>query len=134
MDLEKTIEKVKNSCDNYIDPDLVINHINKDYFILNTKSDYVFINCGLVVPIPFLNEFDIFSTKKETIKVSNEEFIEFTPLTERYFGILYINKEEYILGTIDLCHCSVNSTFTPLKNRNNTLYKKLDEIATSLMC
>ena len=134
MDLEKTIEKVKNSCDSYIDSDLAINHINKDYFILNSPSDYVFINCGLVVPIPLLNEFDIYSVKKETVKVSQEEFKEFTPLTERYFGILYINKEEYILWTIDLCHCSVNSVFTPLKKSNKILYKKLDEIATSLMC
>ena len=134
MDLEKTIKKVKNSCDSYIDSDLAINHINKDYFILNSPSDYVFINCGLVVPIPLLNEFDIYSVKKETVKVSQEEFKEFTPLTERYFGILYINKEEYILGTIDLYQCSINSTFIPLKKSNKTLYKKLDEIATSLMC
>ena len=78
MDLEKTIEKVKNSCDSYIDSDLAINHINKDYFILNSPSDYVFINCGLVVPIPLLNEFDIFSVKKETVKVLQEEFEEDT--------------------------------------------------------
>ena len=134
MDLEKTIKKVKNSCDSYIDSDLAINHINKDYFILNSPSDYVFINCGLVVPIPLLNEFDIYSVKKETVKVSQEEFKEFTPLTERYFGILCINKEEYILGTIDLYQCSINSVFIPLKKSNKTLYKKLDEIATSLMC
>ena len=132
MDLEKTIENVKNNCDSYIDSESAIVNINKDYFIVKEESDYVFITCGLMVPAPFFNEIDVYSIDKDIVSLSEEEFMKYGGLNERFFGIL-VKDNDYIYGFIDLCDCKVDSGFIELKKSNDALYTKIDEIATNFI-
>lgn len=132
MNLEKTIENIKKICDSYIDPELAIKYINKDYLFSTDKNDYIFINCGLLIPAPLFNEIDIFTDKKYTISLTAQEFVKYQNMREKYFGIL-IKEEEYILGVIDLCDCQIDSGFTPLEKSDDLLYKKIEKIATNLI-
>lgn len=133
MNVEKTIENVKSVCESYVEPESAIVHINKDYFIMKEPSDYIFINCGLFIPAPIINEVDIYSVNKEVVSLTEEDFLKYGGLNEKYFGIL-VKEDEYIYGYIDLCDCKIDSGFTPLKESNDPLYNKIVEIATNLMC
>ncbi|MCQ2972018.1 MAG: hypothetical protein MJ209_01815 [archaeon] len=133
MNLEKTINNVKSLCESYVEPESAIVHINKDYFIMKEPSDYIFINCGLFIPAPFFNEVDVYSVDKDIVSLTEEEFLKYGGLGEKYFGIL-VKEEAYTFGYIDLCDCKIDSGFTELKESNNPLYNKIVEIATKFMC
>lgn len=153
MDVYETIKNIRARCNNFMDPDLVATIIDENYYMGNNnileitgydisendsyedrlmkilKKENIFINCGMLAFIPIVNECDIFSFIDETIKISQEEYEKNAHENELYFGIL-IEKDtsDYIIGTIDLCGCKVESSFRPVKKSDDRLYKKLAEI------
>ena len=153
MDVRKTIENIRSSCDNYMDPDLVSTIIDDNHFmgtnniseiegygispddtyedrfmkILNEEN--IFITFGMLNFIPLMNECDIFSVEDETIKITQTDYEENCDEQEMFFGILVEkNSSNYQIGLIDLCGCKVGSCFRPIKNRESEFYKKLEEI------
>ena len=153
MDVYETIKNIRARCNNFMDPDLVATIIDENYYMGNNnileitgydisendsyedrlmkilKKENIFINCGMLAFIPIVNECDIFSFNDETIKIIQEEYEKNAHENELYFGIL-IEKDtsDYIIGTIDLCGCKVESSFRPVKKSDDGLYKKLAEI------
>ena len=43
------------------------------------------------------------------------------------------NSSNYIIGTIDLCGCKIESCFRPIKKSDEGLYEKLDEIISKMI-
>ena len=152
MDVEKTIKNIRSKCDGYIDPNLLSTIINKNYtmgrdilkvsdygvkkedtyeerFIKILEHENIFINCGMISFIPIVNECDVYSFEDESFKISEKEFMENYPKHEGYFGFLIGEDiDEYIIGIIDLCSCSIDSGFTPIKKSEKGLYEKLNTI------
>lgn len=153
MNIKKTTENIYQHCDSYVDADLVATVINDNYYmgsnnILELKEydiededtfseriekilkyKHVFLTIGMYVFIPVLNECDIYSKKDYNFKLSQEEFDMYSHEKERMFGIL-IKKgsDEYIIGSCDLCGCSIDASFVEIKKSNLEFYKKLKEI------
>ncbi len=153
MDVYKTIKNIRSKCNNFMDPDLVATIIDENYYMGNNnileitgygisdddtyeikfmkilKEENIFINCGMLAFIPIVNECDIFSFRDETINITQEEYEKNAHENELYFGIL-IEKDtsDFIIGTIDLCGCKVESSFRAIKKSDDGLYKKLTEI------
>ena len=153
MDVYETIKNIRASCDIYAEPNLVATIIDENYFMGTNnigeiegygitkedsyeekfmkilKEENIFINFGMLAFIPMINECDIYSVNDETIKLTQEEFEENSDEKEVFFGIMIEkNSANYIIGTIDLCNCKVESSFRPIENTNSNLYKKLEEI------
>lgn len=153
MDVKKTIKNIRASCDNYAEPNLVATIIDENYFIGTNniseiegygisendsyeekflkilKEENIFINFGMLAFIPMIYECDIYSVNDETIKLTKEEFDENADEKEVFFGIMIEkNTSDYIIGLIDLCNCKIDSRFKPVKNKNSSLYNKLEEI------
>lgn len=153
MDVYETIKNIRASCDIYAEPNLVAtiiyenhfmgsNNISKiegygiteedtyeEKFMKISKHENIFINFEMLSFIPMINECDIYSVNDETIKLTQEEFDENADEKEVFFGIMIEkNSNDYIIGTIDLCNCKVESCFRPIENKNSALYKKLAEI------
>ena len=153
MNVEETIKNIVDNCDNYIDPDLVAIIINDNYTlgsnnfseiddfgicqddiyekrlmkILEHKN--IFIICGIISFIPILNECDIYSIEDETFKINSNEYEETLKNDEYYFGFLIKNNmDDYIIGTVDLCTCNINSKFREVKKSKKELYNKLKDI------
>ena len=158
MDVYKTIKNIRSICNNYMDPDLVATIIDENYYMgSNTinemqgysisdddsyeekfmkilKEENIFINCGMLAFVPIINECDIFSITDETIKITQEEYEKNAHENELYFGILIEkNSSNYIIGTIDLCGCKIESSFRPIKKSDDGLYEKLDEIISEMI-
>lgn len=79
--------------------------------------------------IPILNECDIFSTTDYNLKLTQEEFDEYSENEEKLFGIL-IKKDstDYKIGKTDVCNCSVSASFNEFKKIDGKFYKKIEEI------
>lgn len=156
MNLSKTIENIRASCNNYVDPDLVATVIHDSYYMgsnniseldqygINVNDSYeekiskilkhenVFLNMGMYVFIPLINECDIYSTQDCNFKLSPEEFEKYANEKERVFGILIKkNSTDYIIGSCDLCGCSIDAAFKEIEPSNFDFYKKLKEIIDS---
>lgn len=156
MNLSETIKNIRASCNNYVDPDLVATLIHDNYYMgsnniselekygINVndsfeekilkilKHENVFLNIGMYVFIPVINECDIYSTQDYNLKLSPEEFEKYANEKERVFGIL-IKKDssDYIIGSCDLCGCSIDASFKEIEPSNMEFYKKLKEIIDS---
>lgn len=156
IDINKTIENIRSDCENYVDPDLVATVIHDNYLmgtnniselsefditsddtfeekILKVlKDENVFINLGMYVFIPIINECDIYSSKDFNFKLTQEEFDKYANEKERIFGIL-IKKDstDYIIGSCDLCGCSIDAAFKEIEKSDLDFYKKLKEIVDS---
>lgn len=153
MDVCKTIKNIRASCDIYAEPNLVATIIDdncfmgannideiegygiakndtyEEKFMKILKDENIFISFGMLAFIPMINECDIYSVNDETIELTQEEFDENADEKEVFFGIMIEkNSDNYIIGTIDLCNCKVESRFRPIENKNSGLYKKLEEI------
>lgn len=148
MNIKKTIEKIQASCNSYVDPELVATIITSDYYlgsndlkeypgdsysdkIINIlKDNDVFMSLGLLVASPLIDQCDIYSTEKETIKLSKKDFKKYELFKDEYFGIL-IEKESYNIkvGFCDICSCKLDSSFKEVKASKDPLYNKLLEIA-----
>lgn len=153
MRIEETIKNIRASCDNYVDPDLVATVIHENYcmgsnniqeldqFGININDSFeerilkilkyenVFLNIGMYAFIPVINECDIYSTEDFNLKLTQEEFDKYANEKERVFGILVKKEsEEYIIGSCDLCGCSIDASFKEIEPSELDFYKKIKEI------
>jgi len=156
MNLIETIKNIRASCNNYVDPDLVATVINDNYYMGSNnieeldkfdikkedsfeekilkilKHENVFFNIGMYAFIPVINECDIYSTDDYNLKLSEDEFEKYANEKERVFGIL-IKKDssDYIIGSCDLCGCSIDASFKEIEPSDFDFYKKIEEIIDS---
>lgn len=156
MNLIETIKNIRASCNNYVDPDLVATVINDNYYMGSNnieeldkfdikkedsfeekilkilKHENVFFNIGMYAFIPVINECDIYSTDDYNLKLSEDEFEKYANEKERVFGIL-IKKDssDYIIGSCDLCECSIDASFKEIEPSDFDFYKKIKEIIDS---
>ena len=156
ININETIKNIRATCDNYVDPDLVATVIHEDYYMGSNniseldgfdidnddsfekkvmkilKHEHVFLNLGMYAFVPMINECDIYSTKDFNLKLTQEEFDKYANEKERVFGIL-IKKDsaEYIIGSCDLCGCSIDAAFKEIEKSDLSFYKKLEEIIDS---
>lgn len=147
MNISKTIENITAKCDNYIDPNLSVTIIHDNYTtgsnnigkldddnytqkVLKTlKHENIFITFGMFAFIPILNECDIFSINDTTIKLTQEEFDKYGNLKEGYFGILIKkDSQDYIIGSCDLCGCSIDASFKEIEKEENIFYNTINQI------
>lgn len=154
--INETIKNIRATCDNYVDPDLVATVIHDNYYMGSNnitqldqfgidsddsfeekiqkilKYENIFLNIGMYVFIPIINECDIYSTKDYNLKLSPEEFEKYANEKERIFGIL-IKKDstDYLIGSCDLCGCSIDAAFKEIEPSDYDFYKKLKEIIES---
>jgi hypothetical protein len=153
MNVSETIKNIRDSCNNYADPDLVATVIHDNYYMGSNnicemdgfgidsddsfeerilkilKHENVFLNVGMYVFIPLVNECDIYSTEDCNLKLSQEEFEKYANEKERIFGILIKkNTTDYIIGSCDLCGCSIDAAFKEIEPSDLDFYKKLEEI------
>lgn len=156
MNISETIKNIRATCDNYVDQDLVATVIHDNYYMgsnniseLNKfdiekqdsfeekilkilKHENIFLNIGMYAFIPILNECDIYSTQDYNLKLSEDEFEKYANEKERIFGIL-IKKDstDYIIGSCDLCGCSIDAAFKEIEPSDFEFYKKIKEIIDS---
>ncbi len=156
MNLNETIKNIRSSCNNYVDPDLVATVIHDNYYMGSNnieeldkfgiesddsfeekilkilKHENVFFNLGMYAFIPVINECDIYSTEDYNLKLSQEEFEKYANEKERVFGIL-IKKDstDYVIGSCDLCGCSIDAAFNEIEPSDFDFYKKIEEIIDS---
>ena len=156
MNLNETIKNIRSSCNNYVDPDLVATVIHDNYYMGSNniqeldkfditnedsfeekilkilKHENVFLNLGMYSFVPVINECDIYSTEDYNLKLSEEEFEKYANEKERVFGIL-IKKDstDYVIGSCDLCGCSIDASFKEIEPSDFDFYKKIEEIIDS---
>ena len=96
------------------------------------KHENIFLNIGMYAFIPILNECDIYSTQDYNLKLSEDEFEKYANEKERIFGIL-IKKDstDYIIGSCDLCGCSIDAAFKEIEPSDFEFYKKIKKIIDS---
>lgn len=156
MNLSETIKNIRATCDNYVDPDLVATVIHDNYYMgsnniteldkFNIKREdsfeekilkilihkNVFLNIGMYAFVPVINECDIYSSEDYNLKLTDEEFEKYANEKERIFGILIKkNSQDYIIGSCDLCGCSIDAAFKEIEPSDFDFYKKLKEIIDS---
>lgn len=153
MRIKETIKNIRATCDNYVDPDLVATVIHDNYFMGTNniceldqfdiekedsfedrilkilKHENIFLNLGMLTFIPFINECDIYSSEDFNLKLTQVEFDKYANEKERVFGIL-IKKDssDYIIGSCDLCGCSIDAAFKEMEVSDLDFFKKLKEI------
>ncbi|MEE0901454.1 MAG: hypothetical protein UIB31_02890 [Methanobrevibacter sp.] len=153
MNVSETIKNIRSSCNNYVDPDLVATVIHDNYYMGSNnieeldkfdiktddsfeekilkilKHENVFLNLGMYAFIPVINECDIYSTEDYNLKLSEDEFEKYANEKERVFGIL-IKKDstDYVIGSCDLCGCSIDAAFKEIEPSELDFYKKMEEI------
>ena len=153
MRIKETIKNIRATCNNYVDPDLVATVIH-DSYLMGTNNVYeldqfgierqdafedrilkilkhenVFLNLGMYAFIPFVNECDIYSSEDYHLKLTQEEFDKYANEKERVFGILIKkNSSDYIIGSCDLCGCSIDAAFKEIEVSDFDFFKKLKEI------
>ena len=153
MNIKKTIRNIVDNCDNYIDPDLVAIIINDNYTLGSNnfseiddfgicpddtyekrlmkilEHENIFIICGVISFIPILSECDVYSIDDETFKMNPHEYTDSLKDDEYYFGFLIGNNgDDYLIGTVDLCTCNINSRFREVTVNEKELYVKLKDI------
>ena len=153
MNIYKTIENIRKTCDSYVDPDLLAFIINddflmgenniqeiKDYDINNEdsfeerflkihKKEHIFLSCGMMTFMPILNECDIFSDEDYHLILSEEEFKKYSEEKEKLFGILLKkDSDEFLIGKTDTCSCSVTASFKEFEKTDLNFYKTISEI------
>ena len=153
MNLSETIKNIRATCNNYMDPDLVATVIHDNYYMGSNniqelekfdikhedsfeekilkilKHENVFLNIGMYAFVPIINECDIYSSKDYNLKLSPEEFKKYANEKERVFGIMVKkNSSDYIIGSCDLCGCSIDAAFKPIEPSEFNFYKKIEGI------
>jgi hypothetical protein len=151
MNISKTIKNIRASCDNYMDPDLVATVIHDNNYMgtsnITEFSDYdvkpedsyedkilkilnhenVFLATGMYAFVPIINECDIYSKRDYNLKLTKEEFEKYSNEKERIFGILIKkNSCDFIIGSTDLCGCSIDAAFKPIEKSDFDFYKKIE--------
>ncbi|MGX8694085.1 MAG: hypothetical protein ACSW71_04170 [Methanobrevibacter sp.] len=158
MNIRETIKNIRASCDNYVDPDLVATVIHDNYFMgtnnimefkdydIEKEDDFekrilkilkhenVFLAIGMYAFIPVINECDIYSVEDYNLKLTEDEFEKYANEKERIFGILIKkDSEDFIIGSTDLCGCSIDAAFKEMEITNLSFYKKIEEIVDNLI-
>ncbi len=158
MNIEKTIKNIRANCDNYVDQDLVATVIHDNYYMGSNnilefdgydiktddcfedrilkilKHEHVFLAIGMFTFIPVINECDIYSVNDYKLNLTQSEFDKYANEKERIFGILIKkNSDDYIIGSTDLCGCSIDASFKEIEKTNLNFYKKLKEIIDELI-
>lgn len=153
MRIKETIKNIRATCDNYVDPNLVATVIHDNYFMGTNniceldqfdiekqdsfedrilkilKHENIFLNLGMCIFIPFINECDIYSSEDFNLKLTQEEFDKYANEKERVFGILIKrDSTDYIIGSCDLCGCSIDAAFKEMEVSDLNFFKKLKEI------
>ena len=156
INVSETIKNIRSTCNNYVDPDLLATVVHDNYYMGSNniedldkfdikkedsfeekilkilKCENVFLNIGMYAFIPVINECDIYSTTDYNLKLTDEEFEKYANEKERVFGILLKkNSTEFIIGSCDLCNCSIDATFKEIEPSDLDFYKKLKEIIDS---
>lgn len=156
INVSETIKNIRSTCNNYVDPDLVATVVHDNYYMGSNniedldkfdikkedsfeekilkilKHENVFLNIGMYAFIPLINECDIYSTTDYNLKLTDEEFEKYANEKERVFGILLKkNSAEFIIGSCDLCNCSIDAAFKEIEPSDLDFYKKLKEIIDS---
>ena len=155
MNLAKTIENIRKNCSNYMDPDLMAFIINDNYIMgsnnileindygisesdsyterllkIHEKKD-IFLPCGMMTFMPFINECDIFSDKDYNIKLSENDFEKYSDSEEKLFGILVKKADyKYLIGKSDVCSCSVDAKFEEILESESEFYEMILKIIT----
>ena len=108
-------------------------HTKKE-FLKILKHENIFLAAGMYTFIPVINECDIYSVNDCNIKLSDEEFEKYANEKERIFGIL-IKKDsnDFIIGSTDLCGCSIDASFKEIEKSDLDFYKKIEEIIDTLV-
>lgn len=153
MDVKKTIENIRATCKNYMDPNLLAFIIDDDgYMGTNNileiegygiedgdtyverllkihENENIFLPMGMMTFMPIINECDIFSTRDYHFELTDEEFSMYFDEEERLFGILIKkNSADYIIGKSDTCNCSIDSCFEKLEKTDCELYSTIEKI------
>lgn len=156
INVSETIKNIRSTCNNYVDPDLVATVVHDNYYMGSNniedldkfdikkedsfeekilkilKYENVFLNIGMYAFIPVINECDIYSTTDYNLMLTDEEFEKYANEKERVFGILLKkNSAEFIIGSCDLCNCSIDAAFKEIEPSDLDFYKKLKEIIDS---
>ena len=156
INVSETIKNIRSTCNNYVDPDLVATVVHDNYYMGSNniedldkfdikkedsfeekilkilKYENVFLYIGMYAFIPVINECDIYSTTDYNLKLTDEEFEKYANEKERVFGILLKkNSAEFIIGSCDLCNCSIAAAFKEIEPSDLDFYKKLKEILDS---
>ncbi len=158
MRINETIKNIRASCDNYVDKDLVATIIHDNYYMGTNnilefddygikkddtyekrilkilKHENIFLAAGMYTFIPVINECDIYSVNDYNFKLSEDEFEKYANEKERIFGIL-IKKDsnDFIIGSTDLCGCSIDASFKEIEKSDLDFYKKIEEIIDTLI-
>ena len=158
MNINETIKNIRASCDNYVDKNLVATVIHdnlymgsnnilefEDYGIEKQdsyeerilkilKHENIFLAAGMYAFIPFVNECDIYSVNDYTLRLTQDEFDMYANEKERIFGILIKkDSDDFIIGSTDLCGCSIDACFKKIEKSDSAFYKKLEEIIDELI-
>ena len=158
MNISKTVKNIRASCDNYVDQDLVATIIHDNYFMgtnnilefedygIEKEDDYeerilkilkhenVFLALGMYVFVPVINECDIYSIEDYNLKLTDEEFEKYANEKERIFGILIKrDSDDFVIGSTDLCGCSIDAAFKEIETSNLDFFKKIEEIVDNLI-
>lgn len=156
INVYETVKNIRATCDNYADPDLVATVIHDNHYMGSNnifeldhfdikkedsfeerilkilKHENVFLNCGMYSFIPIMNECDIYSTTDYNLKLTPEEFKKYSHQKERIFGILIKkNSCDYIIGSCDLCGCSIDAAFKEIEKSDCDFFKKIEDIIDS---
>ena len=158
MNISETVKNIRASCDNYVDQDLVATIIHDNYFMgtnnilefenygIKKEDDYeerilkilkhenVFLALGMYVFVPVINECDIYSIEDYNLKLTDEEFEKYANEKERIFGILIKrDSDDFVIGSTDLCGCSIDAAFKEIETSNLDFFKKIEEIVDNLI-
>ena len=153
MNIKETIENIRASCNNYVDPNLFAFIIDDDFHMgtnnileiegygLGNDDTYeerlmkihekenIFLPLGMMTFMPIINECDLFCEKDYNLKLTQEEFDENADEEEKLFGILIKkDSDEYIIGKTDVCNCSIDASFEKIEKRESEFYEKIEEI------
>ena len=153
MNLRETIKNIRASCDNYMDPNLLIFLIGDDdlmgtnnileiegYAITSEdtyedrvmkihESENIFIPVGMMTFMPILNECDLFSVEDYNLKLTQEEFDLYADSEEKLFGML-VEKDstDYRIGKTDICSCSTDASFEEFEKTDCEFLKTIEKI------
>ena len=153
MNVKKTIEKIRATCNNYVDPDLLAFIIDEDNTMITNnileiekydinendsyeerllkihKHENIFLPIGMMTFMPILNECDLFCENDYHLTLTQEEFSIYSDEEEKLLGIL-IKKDsnDYLIGKSDICSCSADSSFEKIEKTECEFYNNIESI------
>ena len=153
MNLRETIKNIRASCDNYMDPNLLVFLIGDDGLMGTNnileiegyattsedtyedrvlkihESENIFIPVGMMTFMPILNECDLFSVEDYNLKLTQEEFDLYADSEEKLFGML-VEKDstDYRIGKTDICSCSTDASFEEFEKTDCEFLRTIEKI------